>query len=335
MKILVTGANGFVGRAIIKELLKSNYEIFGTGNKINSDFESEWSKKQYKIFKVDITDAGETIALGEKLKEIKAIVHCAGLAHQFGEVSKEAFCKVNVTGTKNVLQLAEKIKAEHFILISSVAVYGRNNNFDRKNAKWAEESFCRPNGFYAESKLEAERFAVGFCQAKNIRLTILRLSTVIGEEDRGNFRRLIAAIDQRKFIWIGRGENSKSLVYHEDVARACTAVIEGKKIASHEIYNVSAAPLKMKEIVAAIEAGLKKKAPPVHISPRLIRFLSELNARTLRLKKVSKIEETTEKWLADDVYPAEKFEKEYNFKFLFSGREAIAREVEWYKSLKR
>ena len=328
---------GFVGRAIVENLSKSSHEVFGIGNKTKTEkieiVAGDSSKKEIKVFKVDIAESVETDAFGREIKDIQVIVHSAGLAHQFERVSKEAFWKVNVDGTRNVLQLAKKTNVEQFILISSVAVYGQqkagaNKESDRRPA---EERECRPNGFYAESKRKAEKIAEDFCRRNKINLTILRLATVVGEEDRGNFRRLIASLDKRRFIWIGRGENRKSLVHRQDVARACAKIIEQKKNASPSIYNISASPLTMKEIVKTVESGLKKNAPPVRIAPRVVEFICRLNAKTLRLKKISNFRETAEKWLSDDVYAAEKFEKDYDFEFTVSARQAIRRGVDWYK----
>lgn len=349
MRILVTGASGFVGKAIVENLAKFEHDLYGTAN--NSDAaeietaenleaagaESDIFNKKYRIFKVDITDAAKTEVFAAKLKEIQMVVHCAGLAHQFGRASKNSFWKVNVTGTKNILELAAKTKTENFILISSVAVYGQESGESKNTRQWAEDRVPRPRGFYAESKFEAEKIAEDFCRREKINLTILRPATVIGEEDRGNFRRLIEVIDRRRFIWVGRGENRKSLVHREDVARACAEIIKAKikakKNDAPKIYNIAAPALTMNEIVTTVESVLGRATPPVRISPQAVRWLCRLNARTLRLKIVSKIGETTDKWLADEVHPAEKFEKEYDFEFLIGGREAIRREVEWYRNI--
>jgi nucleoside-diphosphate-sugar epimerase len=335
MRILVTGAGGFVGKDIVEEI--SREEIFETiklfsaksGKKREVTETKEGRENNYFA---DIANESEVSGL-EKIGEIDAVIHCAGLAHQFGVVGREDFQKVNVLGTKNILLLAEKLKAVHFILISSVSVYGRQGNKKNGNETRSidESAECFAEGFYAESKLQSEFAAKEFCERKNIKLTVLRLATVIGEEDPGNFLRLIRTIDNKRFLWIGDGINYKSLIHRNDVARACLKILsapeKGKKL---EIYNISAEPLQMKQIVEIISRELGRKVPSIRIPDGFLNFIFRINSRTLNLKAVENLYKTVEKWLADDAYSGRNLEKDYGFKPALSAEEAIEREVRWY-----
>src|SRR4028119_823654 len=125
-KVLVTGAKGFVGSEIVR-FLENEYERVFT---VEND-KTLRNKKQGQIsenaFAVDITNREAVLGL-KKIGAIDFFVHSAGLAHQFGETVREDFQKVNVSGTANVLELARKLSVKHFILISSVSVYGLTNN---------------------------------------------------------------------------------------------------------------------------------------------------------------------------------------------------------------
>ena len=123
MKVLVTGATGFVGRELISVLAAEGMELTAVGGQRrakNSIFE-EYSNVEF--FATDITNEKSLTELSD-LSEIDAVIHSAGLAHQFGKTEKEAFEAVNVRGTANIVRLALKLKAKHFILIGSTAVYG-------------------------------------------------------------------------------------------------------------------------------------------------------------------------------------------------------------------
>lgn len=327
MKVLVTGATGFIGREIVSELSEGEFEIYQIGN---SNVKSQFSKE--KFFKVDITSFEEVCEL-EQLKEADAVIHSAGLAHQFGNIEKEKFQKTNVEGTKNILELAVILKVKHFVLISSTAVYGTEKKFG-KNVKVTDESAaCRPQTFYAESKLEAEQAAMEVCGQNNINLTIFRLSPVIGEGNAGNVARLVEAIDKKRFLWIGGGENYKSLIYKKDVARACREILMKKKKGT-EIFNLAAAPILMRDFVGDTAKNLNKKIPGFSIPPLLLEKVFQLNERTLKIKKIRKISETIEKWLSDDVYSAERFEREYNFRPGTSISEALEKQINWYRKQK-
>ncbi len=326
MKVLVTGAAGFVGKAIVAKLIEENFEVFCLGS-----LSKENTGNLPNFYNADIADAESLGALNE-LTNIDVIIHSAGLAHQFGEVSKEDFWKINVEGTKNVARLGVKLKARHFILISSVAVYG--NVKKRGGKEGIDENFpCEPESLYAQSKLESEKAAIEICGQNKIPLTILRLATVIGENDRGNTARLIKAIDKRLFIWIGKGENYKSLIYKNDVAGACLRVLDNKK-SKTEVFNVSAEPVLMKTVVSEISAVLDKKVPGIYVPFTLLEKVFRLNSKSFRLKRVFKLSETIQKWLSDDVYSGDKIASEYGFRAETPVSEAIRRQVEAYKNRK-
>jgi nucleoside-diphosphate-sugar epimerase len=319
--ILVTGASGLVGNSIVSKLSEDErFEITGICGKNKLDTEA----KLKKIFQLDISDY-EALKVAEELEKIDIIIHAAGLAHQFGDTLKEDFWRVNVVGTENVCKLAINLNVKHFILISSVSVYGNYGNVA------VDETFkCHPDGFYAESKLEAEKIAVKICESVNINLTILRLATVIGEGDRGNVARLIDSINKGKFVWIGKGANKKSLIYKGDTAKAVSKIIENQTTGT-QIFNVTAKAISMKEIINAIAESLPKKLLPLSISTTILNLIFRLNKNTVSLNKVNEIEKTVEKWLANDIYSGEKMLKIYNFNPATIIAEAIEKEVNSYK----
>ncbi len=327
MKVIISGATGFIGREIVSELSKSTFEIYQMGN---SNVNSKLPKENF--FKIDITSFEEVCGL-KKLQAIDAVIHSAGLAHQFGNIEKKRFQKTNVGGTKNILELAVILKVKHFVLISSTAVYGTEKK-SGVNVKVIDESAkCRPQTFYAESKLEAEQAALEICGQNNINLTIFRLSPVIGEGNAGNVARLVEAIDKKRFVWIGNGENYKSLIYKKDVAIACREILIKKKNGI-EIFNLAAAPIMMRNFVAEAAKNLNKKISRFSVPPPLLEKVFQINEKTLKIKKIRKISETIEKWLSDDVYSAEMFEREYNFKPETSISEALERQINWYRKQK-
>ncbi len=327
MKVLVTGATGFIGQEIVLELLKSNVEVIEVGNRKLNDVVDRSEKDNF--FKVNIADEKDVKCL-QTIGEVDVIIHCAGLAHQFGKTKKEDFYTVNVDGTKNVCNLAKEINAKHLILISSVSVYGKVKNYKQGIDENVE---CQPFGFYAESKLEAEKVACKICEDNKISLTILRPATVIGEGDAGNVRRLIEAIDKKRFIWIGKGENSKSLIYKGDVVRACLAVLQ-KNTTKTEVFNVSAEALKINEIVSEIAKNLGKEVPKIFIPEQILKKFLQTGYKISKIKTFNNHLETINKWTAEDVYLSDKIKSVYEFTPKTSVAESIALEVNWYKNKK-
>jgi nucleoside-diphosphate-sugar epimerase len=325
MRVLITGAKGFLGQAIVSELSGGSHDltIIDRPGTIGT-FDASVS---FRDLGADITDLDQMRALD--VGPIDAVIHAAGLAHQFGSVSKERFRKVNVEGTRNIAELAVRFGARHLILISSVSVYGPAKSALPRT----EEAECNPVGNYAESKLESEAEAMMVCEQNGVDLTILRLATVIGEGDRGNVFRLIRAVAKGRFLWIGKGENQKSLVYKGDAARACAAILKSPGNGTR-VYNVSAAPAAMKEIVSYIEKALNKKAPGLSVPASFLRTVFRVNSLTLGIKKIERISASVEKWLAEDSYSAGKLHSEVGFLPEVTLEEAIAREAGWYQENK-
>lgn len=331
MRVLVTGAFGFIGREVVEELLEQGFEVYALKS-LRSTGENFVAKENLKIVAADITKR-ESIAGLEQIEQVDAVIHSAGLAHQFGDTEKSAFDSVNVAGTENTVDLAVKLKASHFILIGSTAIYGIISG-SSNGTKITEDFEPQPETLYAASKLEAEKVCRQRCEAYNLALTIFRLAPVIGESNVGNVSRLIEAIDKRRFVWVGEGGNLKSLIYKRDVARACVSVLKRKK-GGTEIFNLAAEPVKMKDFVNEISRRLGKKTPPVAIPPTLLRFIFGINSKTLNIKKIRRIAGTIEKWLSDDVYSGEKLFRQYEFKPQTSIVEGLIKQIDSYKSEKR
>lgn len=334
MKILVTGASGFVGSEIVAELAVSRIETAGISRRERNP-DSRVAALAENYFRADVSVAKSLKAV-EKFGKIDALVHSAGLAHQFGDVDRRAFYKTNVLGTANTLDLAARMGAEHFVLISSTAVYGTGKPASEINFSGAvgETDDCRPETPYAESKLEAERTALDFCRRSGMRLTILRLSPVLGEGGAGNVARLIEAIDKRRFVWIGDGKNLKSLIYKGDAAAACVGILKRKK-AENEIFNVAGEPISMNRFVERIAASLGRKIPNISVPPNLLNAAVKLNSRTARINRIDKLGATIRKWLADEVYLTEKIEGAYDFKPKTSTLDALERQIADYRNRKK
>lgn len=336
MKILVTGATGFLGRCVIAELVRrKGFEIVTTGARVSSE-------NLPNYLAADITNR-ESVAKLERFEPLEVVIHAAGLAHQFGETGREKFWAVNVEGTRNIAELSVRLQASRFILISSVAVYGAQDaDFDEPDkihgGKYQEDiSICRPRGFYAESKLAAERAAAEICGKNGIELIIARPATIVGEGDAGNVGRLIGAIDRGRFIWVGTGKNRKSLIYKTDAARACAALAEHKFTARHpseRIYNVTAEPKTMREIVGDIEKNLGRAAPRYSIPETpLLKILSFLGGAR-GSSEIKKRAETVEKWLSEDVYSGAKIAAEIGFRPETDIFEALRKQTEAYRAKK-
>lgn len=316
--ILVTGANGFLGSEIVSHLLAAGHSVRATGQKA-SCFRSD-----VEYVPADITQAPQLSAVASGTA---AVVHAAGLAHVFHRAANLAdrFIQINELGAENMARAAASAGVGHFILISSVSVYGPSTH-----GLCTEENPCRPEGAYAESKLNAERRVAALAQETGMAVTILRLATLYGEGDPGNVGRLMRSLDRGRFLWIGDGRNRKSLLYRGDAARACLAVLNKPPTSGVATYNVSAPPCTMREIVETLSTELGRRPLPVRVPAAVAVQLARL-ASLLPVSAFSRLPATIDKWLAEDIYDTHRIEQEIGFYPEITLDEGLRREVRWYR----
>lgn len=201
LKILLTGKSGFLGNYIYREI--SSFDIQTLGR-----FDSD--------FPFDIRNQ-----LNCDLPFFNLVIHVAGKAHKIPKTIKEKndFFLVNTIGTQNLLKSLEKSPPNEFVFISSVSVYGKlsGNLIDENEPLLASDP-------YGLSKVNAERELIEWCKKFNVKLTILRLPLIIGENPPGNFRKMIKGINNNTFFNIDGGKAKKSMVLAEDVAKIITKV---------------------------------------------------------------------------------------------------------------
>ena len=319
--ILVTGANGFLGRAIVSALAAGFVRVRAT------DLGPSGDDPAVDYRQADVT---RPEVWAEMMAGTDAVIHAAGLAHVFSPAAGAGgrFFRVNEDGTANVAAAAAEAGVGHFILLSSVAVYGPSAGASRD-----EHAPCAPSGPYALSKYRAELRAAEIASGSGMALSILRLATVYGDGDPGNVGRLLRAIDRGRFLWIGSGSNRKSLLHVEDAARACRAVAlrPGAGVA---VYNVSAPPATMREVVEGLARELGRSVPPFGVPASWVRGASGMLS-AMPLRRLRALGATARKWLADDVYDGRSFERAFDFQAQVTLADGLRREVAWFRGTKK
>ena len=175
-KILVTGATGCSGKGVLHYLLSQGYtNLSGLVRKIPED---PFSNVEY--IEGDITNKDELTSVFKE-SQFESIWHTAGAVYP--HIKKELFHKINVEGTKNVLEAAIESDAKSFLFTSSIAVYGKI-----ENTPISEEHRIKPLGNYAQSKVEAEKIVKTLSEDVGIKGGIARLPVVLGKDDRHFYR---------------------------------------------------------------------------------------------------------------------------------------------------
>jgi nucleoside-diphosphate-sugar epimerase len=206
MKVLITGATGFLGTHLVSKFLEKGATVVGI-DKDDFYFQKDLSK-EIELYKFDIRDS---ISFAHLFKKIDVVVHCAGALH---DSPPEEIYSVNLGGTRNILELCLLNQIPKFIYCSSTVVYGY---FEHKPPVFEDAPLC-PQHPYAISKVKCEEIAMDY-RSKNVNTCILRPKSFTGSGRLGVFQLLCDWISHGARIpVIGNGNNRFQLLSVSDLA---------------------------------------------------------------------------------------------------------------------
>lgn len=248
--ILVTGAAGFLGTIICQEL-SVDYTVDTLG------------KSSANTFPVDLATSVPVFE-----KHFGMIIHAAAKAHVIPRTRNEQdeFYQTNFQGTVHLIKGLESPGKlpEEFVFISTVAVYGRE-----EGEMITEDVPLLGITPYAKSKIQAESCLEDWCRMNNVKLTILRLPLVVGQNPPGNLGAMIRWMKKGLYVGIGSGAARKSMVLARDVARCIPTLAksggiynltDGYHPSIFELENAVARNLKRKKLYRLPDAVLRAVA---------------------------------------------------------------------------
>src|SRR5450759_55142 len=210
MRILVTGATGFIGCHLAQLLATQGHEVVATGRPENA---AELARAERVRHAGILLRTGSLLDKGfaeELLGECEAVIHLAGAQHE-GNVPDAYFRDVNVLGIRMLLDAAVRRGVRRSFYGSTIQNYG-----SASQGELDEESAPRPENIYGVTKLEAERVTAEF--SSQIEICVVRISETYGPGDL-RLLKLFRAIDRGTFVMIGSGQNLRQVIYVDDLAK--------------------------------------------------------------------------------------------------------------------
>ena len=203
-KILVTGASGFIGQKIYRQLIKLERNVCGTVRNLNL------SNLEY----IKVADIGRKVDWKNILKDVSCIIHCAGKAHQMNKKKDiNSYSTVNTEGTKILAEQAIKRGVKRFIFLSSLKVNGEvGKKINHKGNIFNKNEKSNSQDFYAKSKLEAEKALWEISLKNNLEVVVLRLPLVYGYGVKGNLERLIKRVKSGIPLPLSLVKNQRSMI---------------------------------------------------------------------------------------------------------------------------
>ncbi|MBU2572087.1 MAG: NAD-dependent epimerase/dehydratase family protein [Gammaproteobacteria bacterium] len=301
--VLVTGANGFIGRYLCRILKDRGYEVL----RLNRNEETSASSAS-DVISLDLTADRWN---GNPCEDIDTVFHLAGKAHALAEVAQDIdeYRRVNADATRKLLEAAGQSGVKRFIYFSSVKAVGDG---DRQPM---DESVNSPADTpYGQSKYAAEQLVLqgGYVPHP----VIIRPSMVYGNTEKGNLPRMIEAIRKGVFPPIPEVHNKRSMVHVEDVVQAAILAAD-KPEAAGQIYIVTDGhAYSTREIYDWIREALGKPQSSLTMPLALLRAMAKVGdgIGKVRGRRFMFDSDALEKLVGSAWYSSAKIERELGFK---------------------
>lgn len=272
MRVLVTGATGFIGRQLVNTLLTKKYKIRCLVRK-NSNY------KPLEKFGVDVWfgDLTDKKSLNGIMDGIDIIFHLGtiGDINVTSDKYYKEYRKVNVGGTKNLLEQCTRHKIKKFIHFSSMAAMGNL----RKKGLISEIDKCKPKTPYEKTKRESELIALKFWKKYKIPVVILRPTMVYGKGAKKETKKIEKSVKLRIVPIFGDGKNLIHMIHVKDVVKV--AIVATKKGKPGDIYIITSEYYTWDELVDLTAKKMRiqvfKFHIPIFISKIIVNLVETIN----------------------------------------------------------
>src|SRR5690554_2403927 len=330
MKILITGAAGFIGFHLSKKLLDNSYQVIGIDN-LNDYYDPSLKKSRLEILskyegftfhKVDIKDKEALDHIFEKYRTTYVINLAAQAGVRYSIKNPYAYVDSNLVGFVNILEACRNYPVEHLLYASSSSVYGGN-----KIAPFStNHNVDHPVSLYAATKKSNELMAHTYSHLYGIPTTGLRFFTVYGpygRPDMAYFSFTKDILEGRPIKVFNHGKMERDFTYIDDIVEGIYKLIDKAPVANpdwdeskddlstsfapYKIYNIgNNNPVPLMRFIKALESALGKEAEKVYM---------DMQAGDV-LRTYADVSD---------------LEKDINFKPSTSIEDGIKRFVDWYK----
>ena len=258
--VLVTGASGFLGRPVTRALLEGGARVRGLARPDSAPLEPG-------VERASAEGVHDREGLRRALEGVGAVVHLAARVHVMRDAAADPlaeFRRVNVEGTRAVLEEAIRAGARRFLFASSVKALGEGGD-----AVLTDATPPAPVDPYGVSKLEAEGVVRELADAAGVHAPILRFPLVYGPGVRANFLRLLQLVDRGVPLPFGRVRNRRSALYAGNAAAAVAAALEAPAVARETFLVSDGDDHSTPELVRRIARALGRPARLLPIPPAL------------------------------------------------------------------
>jgi nucleoside-diphosphate-sugar epimerase len=265
--VLVTGATGFIGRIVARDLVRAGHGVRALLRGRDPDVRGR------NVLGNDVSvvpgDLADRASLSEAPRGCDAVVHLGAIVDPALHDNEGETYRVNRDATIALAEAARSLGASTFVFVSSIAAMGF------RSGRATSATPCHPQTAYGRAKLDAER-AITALSSPEFRVVVLRPPTVYGPGERYNFLSFVRAVNDGRFRIIGDGRNVFPLCEAGNLSRAIGAAVEGR-VQAGTFLVADSEPYALARIHAAILAALGRRPPRLRVPVAVASALGTLN----------------------------------------------------------
>lgn len=266
MRIIVTGASGFVGSRLIAELARAGHTGYAVSRREVAGLPPGWSWLPRR----ELLEGGNSFFKDRGAHQW--LIHLEVKQHVEAptEGDRREFQSVNVDGTREWLEWCDRNAVEQFALFSTIKAVGDDNGVRDETAD------SSPTSPYGASKREAEELLSVWARTKAGRCAvILRPAVIYGPGNQANVFSMVRAIDRGFFLLVGKNENVKSLVSIMNVAAAVVHLVGRASAGTETYYIVDRESYSVREIANLVACELERPRRMWTLPLSLARLVAE------------------------------------------------------------
>lgn len=255
MRILVTGASGFVGWALTRDLAAAGHDVRAASR-------GPTAMPQTNVEPVVLPDLDEPVDWAPLLDGIDAVVHLAGIVHTGPGIAEDRYDRVNRRATAELAAASKRAGITHFVFVSSI----RAQSGPTADHVLTETDTPLPTDPYGRSKLAAEQAVT----ASGLSCAVLRPVLIYGPGVKGNLAGLLRLAALPVPLPFGAFANRRSLLSVDNLTDAIRHMLETPEISGTYIV-ADRAPITLADIITALRAGLGRQPGLLNIPPALFK----------------------------------------------------------------
>jgi len=254
VKVLITGAGGFIGSHLVESQLEQGHQVYSIDLR-NDRLDHLAEDPNLEIVTGDITD---TTLVAQLLDGVDFLYHLAS-AHLDLRLSDTHYWQVNVEGTKNLLQMAHSANVKRVIHCSSVGVFGEITNPPAN-----ETSPCTPNNVYEQTKLAGEKVALEIARQTGLPLVVARPAWVYGPRC-PRTEKLLRTIRKGRFVMFGDGQTLRHPIYVADAVQGLELCLETSQAVGQVYIIAGETTITIAQLVRTVAEALEVPPPSIRL----------------------------------------------------------------------